>query len=142
MWATSSSAGAPVLFALKRDSGLKLCVDYRGLNVITRKDRYRLPLISEALNSLNQVQYYTKLNIRDAYHMIRIAKGDEWKTAFRTKYGLFEYMVIPFRLTNTLSTFQRWVNNILQEYLNINCLVYFNNILIFSKDLEHHREDI
>jgi hypothetical protein len=101
-----SSAGAPVLFALKKDGSLRLCVDYRGFHAITRKDRYPLPLISEARDRLNPVKYYTKLDIRDAYHNIRIAKGDRWNTFFRMKYGLFEYLIMPFGLTNAPATFQ------------------------------------
>jgi len=101
---------------------------------MTRKDRYPLPLISEALDRLNEAKYYTKLDIPDAYQTIRIARGDKWKTAFWTKYGLFEYLVMPLELTNAPATFQSWINNILRGYLNTTCLVYLDDILIISEN--------
>lgn len=88
---SKSPAGAPVLFAPKKNGTLRLCVDYRGLNEITVKNRYPLPLISEILDRLAGAKIYTQLDLRDAYHRIRIQAGDEWKTAFRTRYGHFEF---------------------------------------------------
>ena len=88
---TSSSHAAPVLFVKKKDGSLRLCVDYRGLNKISKKDWYPLPLISDLLDSLSRAKVYTKIDLRHAYHLVRIAKGDEWKTAFRTRYGLYEW---------------------------------------------------
>ena len=99
---SDSPVGAPILFVKKKDGSLRLWVDYRGLNAVTKKDRYPLPLIGEALDRLSTAKYYTKLDIEDAYHNIRIRDGDEWKTAFKTRYGLCEYTVMPFRLTNAL----------------------------------------
>ena len=87
---STSSAGAPILFVKKKDGCLRLCVDYRGLNAITIKNRYPLPLIMNLLNVLVGAVYFTKLDIRDAYHKIRVRAGDEWKTAFRCRYGQFE----------------------------------------------------
>jgi hypothetical protein len=89
---------------------LRLCVDYRGLNKITVKNRHPLPLITESLERLAQAKFYTKLDVREAYHRIRIKEGDEWKTAFRTKYGYFEYTVMPFGLTNAPAQFQAYMN--------------------------------
>jgi hypothetical protein len=137
-----SPAGAPIHFALKQDGSLRLCVDYRGLNAITVKDRRPLPLISEALDRLVHAKMCTKLDIKDAYHNLRIAKGDEWKTAFRTKYGLFEYLVMPFGLTNAPASFQRWVNEILSEYLDVFCVAYLDDILIFSETMEEHHKHV
>ena len=97
---TSSSHAAPVLFVKKKDGSLQLCVDYQGLNKISKKDRYPLPLISNLLDSPGQVKVYTKINRMHAYHLVRIAKGDEWKTAFWTRYGSYEWQVMPFGLTN------------------------------------------
>ena len=85
-----SPAGAPILFVPKKDGGLRLCVDYRGLNKITVKNRHPLPLIGEMLDRLQGAKLFTKLDLRNAYHRIRIKPGDEWKTAFRTRYGHFE----------------------------------------------------
>jgi hypothetical protein len=102
---SKSPAGAPILFAKKKDGGLRLCVDYRGLNKITIRDRHPLPLITESLERLAKARFYTKLDIRDAYHRIRIKEGDEWKTAFKTRYGHFKYIVMPFGLTNAPTAF-------------------------------------
>jgi hypothetical protein len=97
----------PNPFCEKKDRGLHLCVDYRGLNAITIKDQIPLPLISEVLDRLSKAKSYTKLDINDTYHHLWIAKGDKWKTAFQTKYGLYKYLVMPFGLTNAPALFQR-----------------------------------
>ena len=97
---SSSPAGSPILFVKKKDGSLRLCVDYRDLNEKTIKNRYPLPLIQETLMQLSKAKYFTKLDIRGAYNLIRIADGDEWKTVFQTRYGLFESLVMPFGLTN------------------------------------------
>ncbi len=107
---SNSSAAAPVLFVRKPGGGLRFCVDYRGLNKLTKKDRYPLPLIYETLRNIGRAKWYTKLDVIAAFHKIRIAEGDEWMTAFRTRYGLFEWLVTPFRLTNAPSTFQKYIN--------------------------------
>ena len=105
-----SPAGAPILFVAKKGGGLRLCVDYRGLNAITVKNRHALPLIDETLDRLVGAVVYTKLDMKDAYHRIRIKAGDEWKTAFRTRYGHFEYLVMPFGLANAPATFQGYIS--------------------------------
>jgi len=89
----------------KSDGSIRLCVDFRSLNAVTIKNRYPLPLISEILDRLSHAKRFTKLDLRDAYHRMRIKEGDEWKTAFRTRYGHYEYMVIPFGLSNAPATF-------------------------------------
>ena len=96
----SSLHGAPVLFVKKKDGSLRLCVNFRGLNCISKKDRYPLPLISDLLDSPRKAQVYSKIDLRHAYHLVCIADGDEWKTAFRTRYESFEWSVMPFGLTN------------------------------------------
>ena len=137
---SKSSAAAPVLFAKKPGGGLRFCVDYRGINAITKKDRYPLPLIKETLNALNSAKWLTKLDVSAAFHKIRIAKGEEWKTAFRTRYGLFEWKVCPFGLTGSPATFQRYINWVLREYLDDFCSAYVDDILVFSTGtLEDHR---
>ena len=141
--ASSSPAAAPVLFAKKPGGGLRFCVDYRALNALTRKDRYPLPLIKETLNSLSEAKWFTKLDIIAAFHKIRIAKGEEWKTAFRTRYGLFEWLVTPFGLTGAPATFQRYINWVLREYIDEFCSAYIDDILIFSSgSLVDHREKV
>ena len=117
-------------------------VDYRQLKEITIKDRTPLPLIGESLDQLSSATIYTKLDIRDAYYNLRIAAGDEWKTAFRTRYGLYEYCVMPFGLTNLPASFQRWMNEILSEYLDIFCVAYLDDILIFLQNLEDHQRHV
>ena len=102
--ASSSSCASPILFVKKKDGSLRLCVDYRALNDITIKDRYPLPTIEETLNQIRGAKYFTRLDLRSAYNLIRIKDGDEWKTAFRTRYGLFEFLVMPFGLTNAPAT--------------------------------------
>ena len=136
--ASLSPTGAPILFIPKQDGSLRLYVDYRGLNKITVKNRYPLPLLSEILDRLSGVKVCTKLDMRDAYHRIPIAEGDIWKTAFRTRYGHFEYTVMPFGLTNAPATFQAYVNEAMRGLLDVTCIVYIDNILIFSKVGEDH----
>lgn len=111
---SNSPAVAPVLLVKKPGGGLRFCVDYRALNAITKKDRYSLPLINETLERVGKARWFTKLNVIAAFHKIRITAGDEWLTAFRTRFGLFEWLVTPVGLANAPSTFQRYVNWILR----------------------------
>ena len=103
--ASSLPAGAPILFVKKSDGSLRLCMDYRGLNAGTIKNRYPLPLIREILIQLSKARYYTALDVRGTYNLLRVAEGDEWKTAFRTRYGLYESLVMPFSLINAPADF-------------------------------------
>jgi hypothetical protein len=137
---SNSPAGAPILFVPKKDGTLRLCVDYRGLNAVTIKDRCALPLINETLDRLTGARYYTTLDLKDAYHRLRIQAGDEWKTAFRTRYGHFEYLVMPFGLANAPATFQAFMNKTLAGLLDNVCVVYLDDILIYthSEDIEDH----
>ena len=137
-----SPAGAPILFVPKKDGKLCLCVDYRTLNAVIRKNRHNLPLISEILDRLNGAQYLTKINLQDAYHRVAIAKEDQWKTTFHTRYGHFEYCVMPFGLTNSLATFQAYINKALSGLVDVICVVYFDDILIYSENLEDRRRHV
>jgi hypothetical protein len=101
---------ASLLFAGKKDGGYRPCADYRGLNSGIIPNRYLIPLISEILNRLGEVVIFTKLDLRNAYHLIRIKEGHEWMTAFRTRFGLFEYLVLPFSLSNGPAMFQAYIN--------------------------------
>lgn len=139
---STSSAGAPILFVPKKDGGLRLCVDYRGLNAVTVKNRHPLPLITETLDRLCGAKVFTKLDLKDAYHRIRIKQGDEWKTAFRTRYGHFEYLVMPFGLANAPATFQAYINRALAGLVDVTCVVYLDDILIYSADLAEHWEHV
>lgn len=140
--ASESPAGAPILFTPKKDGNLRLCVDYRGLNKVTRKNRYPLPLIPEIIDRLAGAKVYTKLDLRDAYHRIRIEEGDRWKTAFRTRYGHYEYLVMPFGLTNAPASFQAYINEALKGLLDITCVAFMDDILIFSQSREEHEEHV
>lgn len=137
-----SPAGAPILFALKKDGALRLCVDYRGLNKVTVRNRTPLPLITETLDRLRRSKVFTKLDLKDAYHRIRIREGDEWKTAFRTRYGHFEYLVMPFGLTNAPATFQAYINQALVGLVDVICVIYLDDILVFSEDPTEHTASV
>ena len=140
---SNSPAAAPVLFVKKPGGGLRFCVDYGGLNKITKKDRYPLPLIYETLRNISKARWFTKLDVIAAFHKIRIAEGDEWKTAFRTRYGLYEWMVTPFGLANAPSTFQKYINWALRDYLDEFCSAYIDDILIYSSgDRKQHEGQV
>jgi transposase InsO family protein len=140
---SNSPAAAPVLFVRKPGGGLRFCVDYRALNKLTRKDRYPLPLIYETLRNIGRAKWYTKLDVIAAFHKIRIAEGDEWMTAFRTRYGLFEWMVTPFGLANAPSTFQKYINWALRDYLDEFCSAYIDDILIYTDgSRKQHQEHV
>ena len=137
-----SPHGAPVLFVKKKDGSLRLCVDFRGLNKITKKDKYPLPRISDLLDRPRKAKIYTKIDLRHAFHLVRIREGDEWKTTFRTRYGSFEWTVMPFGLTNAPAAFQRFVNDIFSDLLDICVLVYIDDILIYSDSPTEHRDHV
>ena len=135
---SKSPAGALILFDRKSDSSLRLCVNYRDLNNLTIKSWYPLSLIGELLDRLGRAKQFTQLDLTSAYHRMRIREGDKWKTAFRTRYGHFEYQVMPFGLTNAPASFQGYINKILAEKLDIFVIVYLDDILIYTDDDESH----
>ncbi|SLM38743.1 Reverse transcriptase domain [Lasallia pustulata] len=139
---STSPVGYPILFVQKKDGTQRLYVNYRKLNAITVKNSYPLPLISELQDRLQKAKWFTKLDVRQAYHQIQMKAGEEWKTAFRTRLGHFEYRVIPFGLTNTPASFQSYINNVLREYLDVFATVYINDILIYSETEEEHRTHV
>ena len=138
IWVSHSEFAAPVLFVKKPEGGLCFCVDYRGLNAVTVKNQYPLPLISETLNRLSRAKIFTKLDIIVTFNQLCIQEGDESLTAFCTCFKLFEYLVMPFGLCNGPALFQNYINDTLHEYLNDFCTVYLNDILIYSDNEAEH----
>jgi len=126
---TSSPHGALVLFVKKKDGSLRLCVDFCELNKITKKDQYPLSLISDLLDSPHKARIYTKIDLQHVYHLVCIAEGDEWKTAFWTCYGAFEWSVMPFGLTNAPAAFQRFMNDVFSNLLNVYVVTPLENFL-------------
>ena len=139
IWPSSSPAGAGIFFVEKKDHTLRPCIDYRDLNKVTIKNRYPLPLIPELFQRLREARVFSKLDLRGAYNLIRIREGDEWKTAFRSRFGHFEYLVMPFGLCNAPATFQHFVNDVFRDFLDVFTIVYLDDILVFSTSLERHR---
>ena len=131
---SKSPAGALILFNWKPDRSLRFCVDYWGLNNITIKNQYPLPLIGESLDWLGWARRLIQLDLTNAYHWMKICKDDEWKTIFQIQYGHFEYQFMLFGLFNDPITFQDYVSKILAEKLDILIIVYLDNILIYTED--------
>jgi hypothetical protein len=131
---SKSPAGAPILFVPKpHGRGLRLCVDYRGLNRVTILNRYPLPLMVELRDRVCRARLFTKIDLKSGYNLVRIKEGDEWKTAFRTRYGHYESLVMPFGLANAPATFQNMMNEILRDLLDHGVICYIDDILIYSE---------
>jgi len=134
---STSPASSPILFVPKKHGrGLRLCVDYLALNRITIPNRYPLPLMQELQDRVQGAQWLTKMDLKNGFHQIRMKEGDEWKTAFRTRYRLFEFQVMPFSLTNAPSTFQDMMNHVLSDLLDAGVIAYMDDILIYAKSEE------
>uniref|UniRef100_A0A1A8D4D5 Gypsy retrotransposon integrase-like protein 1 n=1 Tax=Nothobranchius kadleci TaxID=1051664 RepID=A0A1A8D4D5_NOTKA len=139
---STSPLGAGFFFVTKKDGTLRPCIDYRGLNQITVRNKYPLPLLSSTFEPVQDASIFTKLDLRNAYHLVRIKEGDEWKTAFKTPVGHFEYLVMPFGLTNAPAVFQSLVNSVLADFVNKFVTVYLDDILIFSRTPEEHSKHV
>jgi hypothetical protein len=135
---SKSPCGAPIFFVKKKDGSLRPCVDYRELNEMTVKNRYPLPLISELLDRLGDAKVFTKIDLRGAYNLVRMKPSHEWKTAFRSRFGHFEYLVMPFGLTNAPAIFQAMMNDIFRQELDQFVVIYLDDILIYSQDITSH----
>ena len=131
-----------ILFVKKKNENLRLCVNYKNLNLLIIKNRYSLSLIDESFDHFSKIRIYTSLDIIAAYNRFRIKKNDEWKTAFRTRYEHFEYIVLFFDFTNAFATFQNFVNKILTKRFDFCVIVYFDDIVIYSMNRKQHIENV
>ena len=130
--------GAPVLFVKKKDGTLRLCVDYRQLNKMTMKNKYQLPKIDDLFDELKGASIFSKIDFQSGYHQLRIKDADVHKTAFRTWYGHYEFLVTPFGLTNAPAAFMDLMNHVFRPYVDQFVVVFIDDILVYSKDQGDH----
>nr|GEZ83735.1 putative reverse transcriptase domain-containing protein [Tanacetum cinerariifolium] len=135
---SSSPWGAPVMFVKKKDGSFRICIDYRELNKLTIKNRYPLPRIDDLFDQLQGSRYFLKINLRSGYHQLIVHEEDIPKTAFRTRFGHFEFTVMPFFLTNALAVFMEPMNRVSRPYLDKFVIVFIDYILLYSKSKEEH----
>ncbi|KAK3506488.1 hypothetical protein QTP70_002091 [Hemibagrus guttatus] len=135
---STSPAAAGFFFVGKKDGGLSMCIGYRGLNAITVRYPYLLPLVPSALEQLKRAKFFTKLDLSSAYNLVRIHEGDKWKTAFHTTHGHYEYLVMPFGLTNAPAVFPSLINGVFQNILGKWVIAYIDDILVYSTSVEEH----
>ncbi|GKB52969.1 putative reverse transcriptase domain-containing protein, partial [Tanacetum coccineum] len=139
---SSSPWGAPVLFVKKKDGSFRMCIDYRELNKLTVKNRYPLPRIDDLFDQLQGSSVYSKIDLRSGYHQLRVREEDIPKTAFRTRYGHYEFQVMPFGLTNAPAVFMDLMNRVCKPYLDKFIIVFIDDILIYSKSKQEHEEHL
>jgi hypothetical protein len=139
---SASPWGLPVLFVDKRDGTIRLCVDYRKLNEVTIKNKYLLPKIEDLFDQLNGAKVFSKIDLRIGYHQLKVRESDIPKTAFTTRYGLFEYTVMSFGLTNAPAYFMNLMNKVFMKFLDKFVVVFIDDILVYSKTEEEHAEHL
>jgi len=134
--------GTPVLLFKKKDGSMRLCIDYQQLNKVTIKNRYPLPRIDDLMDQLVGAYVFSKIDLRSGYHQIKVKDEDMQKTAFRTRYGHYEYIVMPFGVTNAPSVFMEYMNRIFHAYLDRFVVVFMDDIMIYSTSEEEHAEHL
>jgi hypothetical protein len=139
---SSSPWGCPALFVVKKDKELRLCVDYRPLNVVIIKNKYPLPRIDILFDQLTGAQVFSKIDLRSGYHQIKIHAEDIPRTTFSMRYGLYEYLVMSFGLTNALAHFMYFMNSVFMPELDKFVVVFIDDILVYSKNMEEHEEHL
>jgi hypothetical protein len=139
IWPSASPWSFPILFVRKKDGSLRMCVHYRALNAVTKKNSHPLPRIDESADSLSQAKIILKIDLKSGYWQVKVHEKDVPKTAFNTQNGQFKFLVMPFGLTNAPSAFQALMNQALRPYLDPFVLLYLDDILIYNESEEQHR---
>lgn len=134
--------GAPIVFVKKKDGSMRLCIDYRMLHQVTVKNKYPLPRVDDLFDQLQGASVFSKIDLKTGYHQLRIKDSDVSKTAFKSRYGHYEFLVMPFGLTNAPAAFMNMMNHVFRSFLDKFVIVFVDDILVYSKDKTQHKEHL